>query len=134
MDTELQKLYRYRVAHGLMAERSIVEETVQRRERRLMKEKPRRRMVNMYEISGEITLTGPFRISAQIPATPAIVVTIPKNLRKPWSREFFSQSREAWGESSRVSGSLRANVSNRNESFAASYPYRHRCGPVKVLS
>lgn len=129
METELQALHRYRVAHGLMAQRSVVDEAMEEQERRLGKggaERPRARLVNMYAFSSTMQLTGPFRITAKIPATPAVVVAIPKIFRESWKREKFSQSREAWTESSRVSASLRAHVSNRDESFAVSFPYRNR--------
>ena len=132
---ELQRLYEYRLAHGLMATESVVDAAVQQRERRVGKgEKPRRRMVDMYEVSGELKLTGPFRIFAQIPATPAVVVGIPKALKRADRvRDIFPRRRQECADCSRVSASLNAHVSNGNESFSSSFPYRHRTGPIKSI-
>lgn len=142
MGLSLAELHSYRVAQGLTADSSILDAWV---EARLKKEvevvsprsmQPpslhcRRRMVDMYEIGAlpaSVKITGPFRISAQIPATPAVIVAVPKAMSRIFrgTPASVSRSKAAYAQRSRMCVSLPSHRSNVNESFSASPPYRHR--------
>lgn len=143
--TDFEELYRYRVAKGLVARCSVVEEFLKDRqaEESLARAAAaaggdrkiyRSRMVDMYEVTAINEhvafpkITGPFRVSAHIPPTPAVVVAIPKTLRLRGDAIKASKvkfSKEQFAERSRVSASLKAHISNKNESYSASFPFRH---------